>query len=225
MTSASRSGKNQASAAAAKTATKSARRRGRPPAGDESGLRHEIVAASARLFRTQGYERTSVRDIAAAVGIQSGSWFYHFKSKQEILLAVMSEGLAKATADIEAIATEDLAPRERFRKLVAAHLATLVMPGNDFVPVTLYEWRSLDADAVRTVAGLTQRYEDVWDKVLADLQASGDWARPTALDRLLMFGAMNWTVQWYRARGQASLEQLVEATMQFLLRTPEPAPR
>lgn len=198
------------------------RRRGRPPAGDESGLRQELIKASAHLFRTQGYERTSVRDIAAAVGIQSGSWFYHFKTKQEILLAVMSEGFAKATAEIERIAAQELPARERFRQMVATHLATLVLPGNDFVPVTLYEWRSLDADGLKAVAALTQRYEDLWDHVLAELQKGGDWASPTRLDRLLMFGAMNWTVQWYRAKGKASLEELVEATLQFLLRTPRP---
>jgi len=194
------------------------RRRGRPPAGDENGLRQELIAASAHLFRTRGYERTSVRDIAAAVGIQSGSWFYHFKTKQEILLAVMSEGFAKATAEIERIASQDLPARERFEQMVGAHLATLVLPGNDFVPVTLYEWRSLDAEGLRAVAALTQRYEDLWDRVLEELQSDGDWSQPTRFDRLLMFGAMNWTVQWYRAKGKASLEELAAATVHFLLR-------
>jgi AcrR family transcriptional regulator len=196
------------------------RRRGRPPAGDESRLRQDIVRASARLFRAQGYERTSVRDIAAAVGIQSGSWFYHFKTKHEILLAVMSEGLAEALATIEAIAALPLPARERLRRLVAAHLATLVTPGHDFVAVTLYEWRSLDEAGRRAVARLTKRYEDVWDALHAELVASGDWALPTPVDRLLMFGAMNWVVQWYHARGARSLEDLTEATLQFLLRTP-----
>jgi AcrR family transcriptional regulator len=40
----------------------------------------------ARLFRRKGFDATSTRDIAAAAGMQSGSPFYHFKSKQALLL-------------------------------------------------------------------------------------------------------------------------------------------
>ena len=50
-----------------------ARKRGRPLKGEGATLRHELIAKSAKLFREQGYERTTVRDIAAAAGIQAGS--------------------------------------------------------------------------------------------------------------------------------------------------------
>jgi len=71
---------------------------------DDAGRRGQLVRESARLFREKGYEATSVRDIAAATGLQSGSWVYHFKTKQDILAAVMEEGLQQALERIEAIA-------------------------------------------------------------------------------------------------------------------------
>ena len=42
----------------------------------------------------KGFEGTTIRDIAGAVGMRSGSPFYHFASKHELLIAVMEEGLA-----------------------------------------------------------------------------------------------------------------------------------
>src|SRR5450830_1620707 len=65
---------------------------------DDGNRRHELLTAAARLFRLQGFDATSTRDIAAAVGMHSGSPFYHFKSKDALLYAVMEEGMRSAIA-------------------------------------------------------------------------------------------------------------------------------
>jgi AcrR family transcriptional regulator len=189
---------------------------------DDAGRRGQLIRESARLFREKGYEATSVRDIAAATGLQSGSWVYHFKTKQDILAAVMEEGLQQALERIEAIAARKLAPREHFRALLRAHLDTLLGPGQDFIPVLLYEWRSLESRGRPRVVELQHRYEAVWDDVIRRLQRSGEWAMPTAVDRLLMFGALNWMAHWYRPDGPLDVAGLVAATERFMLRT---APR
>ena len=56
---------------------------------DPDSARGNLLQAAAHLFRNKGYERTTVRDLASAVGIQSGSIFHHFKSKVEILRACL----------------------------------------------------------------------------------------------------------------------------------------
>lgn len=187
--------------------------------------RGRIVRESARLFRRKGYEATSVRDIAAATGLQSGSWVYHFGTKQQILAAVMQQGLGQALERIEAIDREDLPPRERFRALVRTHLDTILGPGQDFIPVLLYDWRSLETGERPRVVALQKRYEAVWARVISELQASGDWAAPTRVDRLLMFGALNWIAHWYRPRGRLDVPQLAEECVRFFLRTPGPGER
>ena len=79
-------------------------RRGRPPKTaaerDEGNRRKDLIAAAARLFRSQGFDGTSTRDIAAAANMQSGSPFYFFQSKRAILHAVMQEGMARAIATL-----------------------------------------------------------------------------------------------------------------------------
>jgi len=186
---------------------------------DDAGRRGQLIRESARLFREKGFEATSVRDIAAATGLQSGSWVYHFKTKQDILAAVMEEGLQRALERIEAISREQLSPREHFRALLRAHLDTILAPGQDFIPVLLYEWRALARKSRPRVVALQRRYEAVWDEVIAQLQRSGEWAQPTRIDRLLMFGALNWMAHWYRPNGPFDVAQLAEEAESFFLRT------
>jgi AcrR family transcriptional regulator len=183
--------------------------------------RSRLIRESARLFRENGYEGTSVRDIAAATGLQSGSWVYHFKTKQDILAAVMEEGLRRSLGRIEPIGRRPGAPRDRFAALVRAHLETILSPGQDFIPVLLYDWRSLAAASRPRVVALTKRYEAVWDRVIDELRASGDWAEPTRADRLLMFGALNWIAHWYRPKGKLGIGELADEAVRFFLRTPQ----
>ena len=81
----------------------------------ESLRRAEVILTAARLFRKHGYERTTVRELARAVGLQSGSLFHHFRSKEEILVAVMNNGIQEVLdAGRQALALYQ-APAPRWR--------------------------------------------------------------------------------------------------------------
>jgi AcrR family transcriptional regulator len=177
-----------------------------------------LLRASARLFREKGYDGTSVRDIAQATGLQSGSWVYHFPTKHDILVAVMEQGLADALARIEAVAQPELTPRRRFEALVRTHLDTILGPGQDFIPVVLYEWRSLQPEALPRVTALLNRYEKVWKQAIAELQRTGEWPGRTRIDALLLFGALNWIARWYRPEGQLTVDELSRDAVKFFLR-------
>ena len=194
--------------------------RKRKAADVDTSRRQQLLRASARLFREKGYDGTSVRDIAQATGMQSGSWVYHFATKHDILEAVMKEGLVDALARIEAIAALGLSPRQQFDRLVRTHLDTLLGAGQDFIPVVLYEWRSLEPAARRRVSVLLKRYEAVWEDALAQLRAAGDWSGTTRIDALLLFGALNWIARWYNPRGVLDVQGLADECVRFFLRTP-----
>jgi TetR/AcrR family transcriptional regulator, cholesterol catabolism regulator len=194
--------------------------RRRKSADVDSGRRQQLLRASARLFREKGYDGTSVRDIAQATGMQSGSWVYHFATKQDILEAVMREGLVDALARIEAIAALELPPRQQFDRLVRTHLDTLLGAGQDFIPVVLYEWRSLEPAARRRVSVLLKRYEAVWEAALARLRSAGDWPDTTRIDALLLFGSLNWIARWYDPRGALDVPALADECVRFFLRAP-----
>src|SRR5215469_16722932 len=65
----------------------------RMPRDTVSDSRQEILRTSARLFREQGYDATSMNDISAALKLSKGGLYHHFQSKDEILFNLMSHAM------------------------------------------------------------------------------------------------------------------------------------
>jgi AcrR family transcriptional regulator len=212
-------------AAGVQAAAPEKRPRGRPrktvAERDDGNRRVELVHAAARLFRRKGFEGTSTRDIATAVGMHSGSPFYHFKSKGALLHAVMAEGMRSAierqTAALQAAEHVASDAAAQLHVLVRNHFDVLLGPGSDFIPVMLYESRSITSRQRSVLAKLQSDYEAVWGPALQALHRQGRLRCPVKLARLLMFGALNWSVQWFDAKKGASLDELADAAMALFI--------
>ncbi|RYE71640.1 MAG: TetR/AcrR family transcriptional regulator, partial [Oxalobacteraceae bacterium] len=113
---------------------------------DPDSARGKLLQTAAHLFRNKGFERTTVRDLASAVGIQSGSIFHHFKSKDEILRAVMEETIHYNTAMMRASLEEATNVRERVLALIRCELQSIMGGSGEAMAVLVYEWRSLSAE-------------------------------------------------------------------------------
>lgn len=205
------------------------RSRGRPrktlDERDDGNRRQALLRAAARLFRQQGFSATSTRDIAAAVGMRSGSPFYHFENKEALLAAVMEEGMQRALAHqrarmAEAVAASrtPLSARQCLRVLVRSHFDNLLGPESDHIPVMLYEWRVLSDLQKHAVNRLKDEYEAVWVPVLQALRRDGVLGGDQRVARLMLFGALNWTAQWFVPGGPASLDDLTDTTLQLFLK-------
>jgi AcrR family transcriptional regulator len=201
------------------------RPRGRPrKTAEDQGdgnRRGELLRSAARLFRRKGFDATSTRDIAAAVGMQSGSPFYHFKSKGALLYAVMEEGMRSAIDRQQmALLRAELEMPDaagRLRILIRNHFDVLLGPGSDFIPVMLYEARSITPRQRATLAQLQSEYEAPWVPVLEALHRAGRLKAEVKPARLLIFGALNWSAQWYDRRKGASLDELTDQAIKLFI--------
>ncbi len=194
------------------------------PAGSPENRRAELVRVAARLFREKGFDGTTIRDIAHAVGMRSGSPFYHFANKHELLMAVMEEGLRLGLDRTQAALDSSLPATERFKQLVRTHYGILHDTGSDFIPVMLYDWRSLPAQYKRRIIELKDRYDAIWQRTLEELQAQGLLQADAKLARLMILGAMNFSATWYRARPRSArsakrvdLDELAAQTVALVL--------
>jgi len=201
------------------------RPRGRPPKThderDDGNRRQELIRAAARLFHRKGFHATSTRDIATAVGMRSGSPFYHFRSKGELLYAVMDEGMRSAIERqrqaLQKAKQTMTDPRRELAILIRNQFDVLLGPGSDFIPVMLYESRGLNTRQRASLRQLQSDYEAAWTPVLEALHAAGLLRADVRLARLLIFGALNWAVQWYDARKGASLDDLTAAALALFI--------
>ena len=190
-----------------------------PPA--DANRRGELLRVAARLFREKGYDGTTTRDIADAAHMRPGSPFYHFKSKQDLLAAVMEEGLLASLPAAEEIARGGLSPRSKFEALAQAHLEMVLGEGHDFIPVLLYEWRCLSPELKERVRAQKERYDGLWQIVIAELDAAGLLRTDARTARLLLVGALNYSVQWYGQGEYGSIRELARKVGALFL-PPEP---
>ncbi|MBR9842191.1 MAG: TetR/AcrR family transcriptional regulator [Rhodobacteraceae bacterium] len=180
--------------------------------------KRRILDAAARLFRARGFARSTVRELADAVGILSGSLFHHFKSKDEILFAVMEEVII----DMDASLAERLQAVEgseaRIRALIHNQLEFTHGPRADATAVLVHEWNALSPEGQAALLERRRRYFERWHEVFLQAREEGlVHVEPTVLQQLL-HGAVVWTAYWYDPEGQMGLQGLEDAALSLVLK-------
>lgn len=84
--------------------------------------RDEIVETAHRLFYEHGFEGTSLSDIASGGNLKKGNFFYHFKTKNELLVAVIDRRLAGSVALLSRLEAEAASPGERLLGFVRSQM-------------------------------------------------------------------------------------------------------
>ena len=171
--------------------------------------REAVLTSAARLFRDQGYERTTVKEVAKACNMLPGSLHYRYHTKEAILVDLMRLGLERAALAVTEACVNVSDPVEQLRRGINAHLKMLVT-GSDMVYVLLFEWRSLQGDARKEMIELRDRYEALWAAMLSLLAQHGAIRKDVDLNllRLIGLGALNWVATWFNENGRYSLEDI-----------------
>lgn len=184
----------------------------------ESERRREVILMAGQLFCRHGYERTTVRELARAVGLQSGSLFHHFRSKEEILVAVMNNGIQEVIDGGEQALAHYQAPADRLAALFRVHMWSMLHgAGGDAMNALVYEWRSLSAPSQAVVKSLSGRYEEMWQEAVAAAVDAGLLAGDARVIKRCVLGAMNLTVQWYKPGGRLQPAEFIDAMLQASL--------
>jgi AcrR family transcriptional regulator len=187
------------------------------PLPEPGKAKRRILTAAARLFRARGFARTTVRDLADEVGILSGSLFHHFRSKDEILFAVMAEVIrdmdrALATA-LEAAEGHEV----RLRAVIRNELDFIHGPQGDATAVLVYEWEALSPEGQARLLDARRSYFARWQEVLRGAQAAGLMTGDPQVLRQLVHGAIVWTAHWFDPGGAMTLDDLEEAVLALVL--------
>lgn len=185
--------------------------------GMEDTPRGKLLSAAGHLFRERGYERTTVRDIAAAVGIQSGSLFHHFASKEDILKAVMIDVIRFNTERMNTALAAARDPQARLRALIACELESIVGDTREAMAVLVHCWDSLSKGRQAEVLALRKIYEALWlDALQEAAEHSLIRVDPFVLRRLIA-GMISWSNTWFDPLGPMSFDELVDTVLQLVL--------
>jgi AcrR family transcriptional regulator len=175
----------------------------------------ELLDAAAHHFAQHGYAATSMRDIAVAVNMLPGSLYYHFASKEELLIAVYSAGVSQLEEATAAAMAKETQPLARLEALCCAHLE-VVLKDSDYAQVLI---RVLPDD-IPAVAdhlrALRVKHEDSFRDAIEALPLPAGTDR--RILRLMLMGALNWSLLWFDPQGRDSPRVLAQKFVGLLLK-------
>ncbi|BDY04913.1 TetR/AcrR family transcriptional regulator [Ferrimonas sp. YFM] len=185
---------------------------------DPNSARGRLLTQAARLFRQKGYQSTTVRDLASAVGILSGSLFHHYKNKEAILKAVMVEGIHHTMARMRSELAAQSSTEGRLRALIACELDALNGDWGDAMAVVINEWRFLSDGGQQDILALREEYEQMWLDLLYQARKERLITASPKVLRKLLYGAITWTDKWFDSSGELSYQELTDAILQLAIK-------
>ncbi|WP_173405756.1 MULTISPECIES: TetR/AcrR family transcriptional regulator [Streptomycetaceae] len=181
--------------------------------------RGELLAVAAEVFAAQGYDATTVREIADAAGLLAGSLYYHFDSKESMLDEILSTFLGELWAGYDAVLAAGLGPRETIEALVTESFREI---DRHRAAVAIYQKESrrlTDQPRFGYLADSQRRFEQAWLGTLERGVTAGVFRAD--LDVRLTYRFVRDTVwvaaSWYRPGGQHSPEEIARQYLSMVL--------
>lgn len=177
-------------------------------------IRREAV----RLFAARGYDATSMRDIAKAVGLLPGSLYAHIDSKEQLLLEIVETGIDDFLSAVPSSAGVGLSASERLRVAVRSHMG-VISRELERTGVVFFQWRSLRGSDRDRVVAKRQEYERRFVDIVSDGIGEGSFSE--TLDSrfavLVILGALNWAPEWFSPTGGMGPDEIGDRVCAILL--------
>jgi AcrR family transcriptional regulator len=167
--------------------------------------REAISKAAVDLFSRQGYTGTTMRDIAAEVGLLPGSLYAHIKNKEELLAHIVENGMADFLAIEEEVKRSNDPADVRIRRAVASHVK-FVADDPERMLIVFHQWRYLSGKKRDRAVEMRHSYELIHSNLLQEGIDEGIFRSniDVKVEVYFLLGALNWIPEWYRSEGKYS---------------------
>ena len=187
----------------------------------------EIVDIAARLFYERGYPSVSTRALAQAAGIQGGSLYHHFASKEEILYRLVQYGSGEFFAGLLPHLEADAAPSgdtpgppghpERLDRFVRAYI-TDAQPRRYAIAVLFRDMSHLSPDHFVELQAVRRHFQQAVQRFLSDGVAAGEFAVPDAkLAGIAVLDLLKGVDAWMREPGRLGRRQVADTYAVLIL--------
>jgi AcrR family transcriptional regulator len=185
----------------------------------KASRRGELLAIAADLFAQRGFKNTTVRDIADAAGILSGSLYHHFDSKESMVDEILSTFQEELFGKYDEVVASDLDPRQKFEAVIRLSFEAI---HDHHSEVAIYQNDAGYLAEFERFGYLEQRnaqMRGLWVGLLEEGVRSGTF-RPD-LDVEVVYRFIRDTVwvavRWYRPGGDLSADAVAEQYLSILL--------
>ncbi len=182
--------------------------------------RTRILDAAAGLFSADGYASVSLRAIATAAGMKAGSVYYHFESKQAIVIEILDLGISMVHGEVRQTIENlpsGVSASATVRAGILAHLRAM-FEFSDYTAANVRIYGQVP-EPVRTANLKARRdYEALWDHMLQQVAVQNGVRANVDLKafRLMVIGALNATIEWFDPK-RGNLANLADSYAEILL--------
>ena len=155
------------------TTLKKPQRSARKPKGDGHLRRGEILRAAERIFIAEGYQGATIRKIADEVGVSSTALYMHFRDKDEILLEICDNAIAKLLKSNSEIATRPIDAVSRVRLMLDAYMSFALENPNAYQLVFCGHSGLVSEDKQMVTEALGDRCYDIFVGTVREIGATG----------------------------------------------------
>lgn len=195
----------------------STRGRGAPARRGDAATDQLLYAAAVRLFAARGYHGTSLREIVAEVGVQIAAFYYHFGSKERLLLQIMERALTDLTDEVTAAVASEDTPPARLAAAIRAHIHFHThRPLEAFIADS--EMRALESSNRERIVSLRDRYERIFDDILRGGIRTGEFlVDDVRLTTYAVVSLCTAVASWYRPGGRLGVNRIGELYARLVL--------
>jgi AcrR family transcriptional regulator len=185
----------------------------------------EIVDIAARLFYERGYQSVPTRALAQAAGIQGGSLYHHFASKEEILYRIVQYGSGEFFAGLLPHLEAPGPYRERLDRFVRAYV-TDAQPRRYAIAVLFRDMAHLSPDHFVELQAVRRHFQQTVQRFLADGVSAGEFAVPDPkLAGIAVLDLLKGVDAWMREPGRLSRRQVADTYAVLILQLMGAPPR
>ena len=175
----------------------------------------QLFDTAAALFAEKGYHGTSINDLARAMGLQKGSLYHYFKSKEELLFRLLDEYITAALNEIEKICALEDPPSEKLRQFMLFY-SGFYAGDSDRLVLLINDIDKLGEPYRFQVIEKERRYYRALTGIFSQLQTAGIMKpMPPAVAAYAFFGMVHYTCKWFKQDGAVTAEALGEMFLEI----------
>ena len=182
-------------------------------------MRGRIIKESIDLFDKKGFSKTSIQDIVDTIGVTKGTFYYYFKSKQELLMDIHINYIKELLAE-QAVILDDpyLSTRVKINKLIYLIIKNIKIHGKS-ARVFNREIKHLNEKQLKLINTHRKEFRINLEKLFNEGIKKGEFRADLRSDIVIfgILGMVNRSYQWYNPDGDVSEDELVSIYMELIL--------
>ncbi len=183
---------------------------------DIRSVRERILAAAVQLFAQYGYHAATMRDIARISGIQAASIYYHYASKQALLVEIMDTHMRGLNANLQRIVQASTPVQQRLHEAIANHIRLHTTYKAEFFIIDT-EIRALEDEQRSAILALRDQYESMLQSLLGEGMEQRIFRQvDIKVASYALIAMCTEVATWFRPGGRLSVQQVIDLYTQMI---------